>query len=220
MSIIGERFGRLVVVSAGSRAGQWICQCDCGNQKEAAKGNLTAGRTKSCGCLRKERPNGTTHGSTGTLTHRRWLSMRRRCLDSSQPYYPNYGGRGITVCARWDQFENFLSDMGECPSPAMTLDRIDSNGNYEPANCRWATSKQQCRNTRKNRLLTLNGETMCVADWAERTGIKAQAILNRLRYGWTVERALTQTRDGRENNGRKLEGDQIAIPVHSNRGNV
>lgn len=203
MGIIGHRFGRLVVLSVGSRTGHWLCQCDCGSKMEATKANLKHGRTKSCGCIRKERNNGSTHGQTGSLTHKRWLSMRRRCMDSSQPYYHNYGGRGISVCDRWDSFENFLEDMGECPSPEMTLDRIDSNGNYGPENCRWATHSQQNRNTSKNRLLTLNGETMCVADWADRTAIKPQTILNRLRYGWSVEKTLTSTGDGRQTNGRK-----------------
>jgi len=95
------------------------------------------------------------------------------------------------VCERWLKFENFLEDMGE-PEQGMTIDRADNEGNYEPGNCRWATRKQQGRNTRANRRLTHNGQTLCLAEWAERTGILYQTIHKRIcSYGWTVERALT-----------------------------
>lgn len=197
--MIGERFGRLVV-TGGAPSGRVTCQCDCGTICEKLPSNLRGGKTKSCGCIRKERNNHTTHGGTGTLTHKRWRTMRRRCTDMNLPGYANYGGKGISVCERWQSFPAFLEDMGECPSADMTIDRIDPAGNYEPGNCRWATKLQQARNTTANRVLEFDGRRMCVAEWADEIGIKSQAILNRLRYGWSIEKTLTYLRDARENN--------------------
>lgn len=110
--------------------------------------------------------------------------------------YANYGGRGITVCERWEKFENFLADMGE-PPPGMELDRIDVDGNYEPSNCRWATEAEQVRNRRRAKrstnMLTFRGETLCISDWAKRTGIKRRCIHDRLsKMNWSVEDALTR----------------------------
>ena len=117
--------------------------------------------------------------------------MLTRCNNKNDTRYQWYGGRGITVCDRWSKFENFLADMGERPEK-MTLDRIDTNGNYCPENCRWATNKQQHRNKRSNRLLTHDGETKCVAEWAETVGISQGALASRIDvYGWSVEKALT-----------------------------
>ena len=122
-----------------------------------------------------------------------WLGMRQRCRNPRNQDFPTYGGRGIRVCERWDSFLTFLEDMGPKPSRKHELDRYpDKNGNYEPGNCRWATRTQNVRNTRFNRLITFNGETLCLAEWAERTGISAGLLQGRLtRLKWTVERALT-----------------------------
>lgn len=197
--LIGQKFGRLTVEAQGARPYHWLCRCDCGASKEVKGGNLTSGRTGSCGCFRTERPNHVTHGATGTLTHKRWRAMRARCMNPNADGYANYGGRGIVICERWDSFENFLADMGECPGPAFTIERSDTDGNYEPSNCRWATKTEQARNTRANRMLTHDGLTLCVSEWAERIGLPSQTILNRLRYGWSVERTLTETGDARVN---------------------
>jgi hypothetical protein len=117
------------------------------------------------------------------------MAMRRRCQDRNATAYANYGGRGITVCDRWQTFENFAADMGPMPE-GFTLDRIDGNGNYEPANCRWASYTQQARNLRTNRMLTCDGETHCVSEWAEIKGMSVKTLGTRLSRGWTVERAL------------------------------
>ncbi|DBA08807.1 hypothetical protein PALA5_05049 [Pseudomonas aeruginosa] len=183
----GQRFGCLVVLR--SNRGRSVCRCDCGAIHEASNGNIRHGKTKSCGCL-KAQGNHRTHGSTGTLTHKRWLSMTRRCRDEKCIGYENYGGRGITVCDRWMSFENFLADMGEC-QPDMTLDRIDPNGNYEPDNCRWADKTTQARNTRANRLMTWNGQTHCVEEWAEIIGVSSRSLMSRIRLGWSDEKALS-----------------------------
>lgn len=120
--------------------------------------------------------------------------MLQRCHNNDHEHYDLYGGRGVVVCARWlgeGGFANFVADMGERPT-GKTLDRFpDQNGNYEQANCRWATATEQARNRRTNRLLTLNGEALPVSAWSERVGIASVTILDRLRRGWTVSRALT-----------------------------
>ena len=121
-----------------------------------------------------------------------WKQMRRRCSIPTHPKYHLYGARGIRVCDRWnDSFVAFYADMGPRPSPAHSIDRIDNNGHYTANNCRWATRQQQGRNTRRNRLLTLDGRTMCVQDWSDETGIHTRTIRTRLDRGWSIERALT-----------------------------
>ena len=133
------------------------------------------------------------HGMWKTPEFKVWLSMRARCLCKTHKQYAAYGGRGISVCERWmDAFENFYADMGPRPSCQYSIDRINNDGNYEPDNCRWATRKQQQRNTRTVRPLTHDGLTLCVSEWAERLGINNRTILTRLRRGWPIGLALSQ----------------------------
>lgn len=131
--------------------------------------------------------------SNGKLTpeYVSWCRMRNRCNNKNAPQYQWYGGRGISICARWEYFPAFLEDMGPKPSPRHTLDRIDNDGNYEPNNCRWATAKEQARNSRKAHNVTLNGETRCIAEWTELTGLKGPTIRHRLRHGYDVASALS-----------------------------
>lgn len=133
----------------------------------------------------------TTHRMTKTRTFRIWQKMRRRCNDPKEQNYSRYGGRGITVCDRWaDSFETFLADMGVCPD-GMTLDRVNADGNYEPANCRWATMLTQSRNRTNNVILEHDGRSMCMSEWAAETGIRIGTLWWRHRAGWSVERILT-----------------------------
>lgn len=137
----------------------------------------------------------TKHGSARrgkkTPAYRIWESMYRRCNLPSQSSYPLYGGRGISVCERWRTFDNFVADMGE-PAEGMSLDRIDSNGNYEPGNCRWVPLDAQMRNKRCNVNLTFQGETMCLAEWARKVGLKPKTLRARIYdHGLSVEAALT-----------------------------
>lgn len=125
-----------------------------------------------------------------TSTYTIWKTMVARCTRPHAKDFPRYGGRGITVCERWRTFANFLADMGERPA-GLTLDRKDGTGGYEPANCRWATPKEQARNRRNNVLLTHDGQTATVAEWAERTGLERKTLEYRVRAGWPAERALT-----------------------------
>jgi len=199
----GEPYGRLTVVaevdrriSGGQSKRQFLCRCKCGNTIVAQLTHLRTGHTVSCGCHRKSRlgKENRTHGRAGSRLYRVWSDMKSRCYTPSSTGYPFYGGRGITVCARWRKsFEAFVKDMGDCP-PRMTIDRIDTTGNYTPKNCRWVTIAQQQRNRRNNRLVTHDGRTQCLAAWAEETGLPQSTLNNRLRLGWTVERALTTPR--------------------------
>jgi hypothetical protein len=116
--------------------------------------------------------------------------MMQRCYDERVRSYRLYGGRGIVVCERWKSPENFVADMGPKPTAQHSIDRIDVNGNYEPSNCRWATSKQQCRNKRNNLLLTSGGLTLSLSEWAERTGLSRQMIFHRKRVGWSDSDAV------------------------------
>jgi hypothetical protein len=121
-----------------------------------------------------------------------WLSMLARCYNETHKHYSHYGGRGIKVCTRWkNDFDAFLKDMGRRPSDRSTIDRIDNDGNYTPENCRWVSYKTNLRNKGNNLRLTHNGETLTLAEWAERTGISRITIGARLRKGWTTDKALT-----------------------------
>lgn len=134
------------------------------------------------------------HGGYGTPEYRVWCAMIQRCYGKKHKRIAQYAGRGITVCDRWrHSFPNFLSDMGKRPSPDLSLDRIDNDKGYSPENCRWATRKQQQRNRSVNRLLTFQGETKPMAEWAEMLHVRPKLVANRLRdLGWSVERALTE----------------------------
>lgn len=150
----GHRFGRLVAIrDAGRDAGHhrlWLCQCDCGQETTVSTNRLRTGNTKSCGCLYREAhtTHGATRGGRRTVEFTAWSHMLRRCNDHRHPQFKDYGGRGIRVCARWDDFAAFAADMGPRPSPKHSLDRIDVNGNYDPSNCRWATKDVQQHNRR------------------------------------------------------------------------
>lgn len=130
------------------------------------------------------------HGLSKTPEFRTWTSMMTRCRNPRSQDYPRYGGRGIIVCERWNTFVNFLADMGHKPSRRHSIDRINTNGNYEPSNCRWATPIQQSRNQRSNRVIELNGRSQCVADWAEEYGMAPDTLRHRLDRGFSLEESL------------------------------
>ena len=153
LDVTGQRFNRLVVLGRSERksaAGAlWVCRCDCGRETVSTSLKLRRGTTKSCGCFKFEIMLNLRHGHSKmkSRTYRTWKEMRQRCMNPNSDKWQWYGGRGITICAEWDDFERFLSDMGERPEK-MTLDRIDSDGDYCKDNCRWATAKQQAETNR------------------------------------------------------------------------
>lgn len=208
-NLIGKRFSRLVVVEQlESRKGplkrgfaRWRCVCDCGKETIAETSRLNRGHKKSCGCLAAtaivERT--LTHGMTGTSEYRIWSGLKRRCLDPVCNSYPRYGGRGITVCEEWMDFASFFADMGPRPSKKHSLDRINNNGPYSPENCRWATAKDQARNTSRSRRYAFHGKRLTIPDIAEQTGIPRMTLFNRLRSGVPVALAADPKFDARRN---------------------
>ena len=146
-----------------------------------------SGREKGCWNPSKHRE--ATRGNP-TRTYRIWTLMRSRCNDKNNKGYRWYGGRGISVCERWNDYTAFLWDMGPAPD-GSSIERIDNDGNYEPSNCCWATPREQARNKSSNAWLTLNGERMIVADWAARTGLVHSTIRRRMLRGWSAEEILT-----------------------------
>ena len=161
--LVGQRFGRLTVTALSDKRYRfkepprmWLCRCDCGTNRIVAGSSLTRGLTKSCGCLHVERTREakTTHGDTPktgvSKEYGAWRGAKCRCYNTRSKHYPRWGGRGIVMCDEWrTDFSRFLADMGRCPEPYMSLDRIDNDGPYAPANCRWATPLQQRHNQRR-----------------------------------------------------------------------
>lgn len=206
--MIGRTYGRLQIVrpadsrrrADGKMKRHYLCRCQCGNEISVAADNLRSGNTKSCGCLRKEkmrenRCDGSrlVHGMTGTAEYRIWAHLKARCTNPEDASYPNYGGRGITVCDEWRaSFEAFLKDMGVRPSARHTIERLDNQSGYSPGNCIWATYKQQANNTRGNRVISYDGNTMTLAQWSDRLDISYDVLSRRVLSGWTIHRAFTQ----------------------------
>jgi len=190
----GMKIGSLTVICDGpievdsrnkKRSTTW-CVCNCGNLKKVISYNLTKSKsiTKTCGrCNEKYK--------RGTPTYSSWSAMKSRCNNKNATGYKNYGGRGITVCDRWDLYENFYKDMGERPT-GTTLDKIDNNGNYYKDNCRWATQKEQTNNRRTCRFITARGKTQTVSQWGEELHINSSTIIERLNRGWSEERSLEE----------------------------
>lgn len=204
---IGYRSGLLTAVREIKRLNErtgyqhtwWVCRCECGNEKEVIPSHLRREGVKSCGCQTNawKARNATKHGLYGTPAYKTWIEINRRCFNPKFKKWANYGGRGITVCERWRTFENFLADMGERPFPKAEIDRIDSNGHYEPGNCRWTDRATQMRNVSTNRYVTANGRTMILSDWSRETGLDTSIICTRIKNGWTEEDAVTRGTDHR-----------------------
>lgn len=187
----GLRFGRLIVIAFDKRSSHgalyYWCRCECGTEKSIEGNSIRRGDTVSCGCY--SRRISTTHGKSRTPTYTSWRNMIQRCTNPKNKRYQCYGGRGIIVCEKWRQFENFLADMGECP-PSYTIERQNNDGNYEPSNCRWATIAEQAVNRSNNSRIEFRGQKRLLRDWAAEIGIDRRTLHRRLKCGWPLERAL------------------------------
>ena len=198
----GQKYGRLMVISTHKISGTYRyfakCRCVCGSEPifvrvDALRKTEGGSRqpTKSCGCLQKEQV--TKHGAWGHPLFTIWSSMMDRCYKPKCDHFHLYGNRGITVCDRWHDVNNFIQDVSDEYRKGLQIDRIDNNGNYSKDNCRWATRSQQMRNKRTNINLTLNGETHCLIEWSHITGINYGTLVERVSVlKWPVEKALTQ----------------------------
>ena len=159
--------------------------CDCGSLTKVLASNLRSGNTKSCGCRRRSvtREKATKHGLASKRIYWQWNNIMRRCYDPKFPAYKDYGGRGISVDPRWHNVESFYADVGDKPE-GMSIDRVDNNANYGPGNWRWATQKEQVRNTRRNVHITHRGETKTLVEWSEIWGIPYSRLWVRVKLGW------------------------------------
>lgn len=214
VNIAGRRYGRLIALEyMGRKNGRtlWRCQCDCGNETITGYSNLINGITRSCGCLEEENRLANMKLATKNRTksvsnplefgvinqhplYSIWSSMLTRCNNSNRKSYKHYGGRGIKVCERWQGecgFENFIKDMGERPSPKHSIDRIDYNGDYCPENCRWATQKEQCNNTRSNHYVIIRGKRISARFLFESIGMYSRCIINQLIDGVDINFILS-----------------------------
>lgn len=195
IDLTGQRFGRFTVMERGNSKNNevmWLCRCDCGNEKFVEGHHLKDGTSKSCGCINKERFE--THGKSNTRLFRIWTGMKQRCYNCKTQYYKIYGGHGIEVCEEWrNDFQTFYDwAMANGYSENLSIDRIDSDGNYEPLNCRWVTNVEQANNKRSNYLLELNGKIQTITKWSKEFGISTQTIKHRIKkLGWSVEKAIT-----------------------------
>ncbi len=183
LDLLDQQFGRLKVLARAPNKGRhtmWACKCSCGGSIVTATTRLRLGQTKSCGCFATEskRAKATTHGMSHTPTHRSWIAMRRRCNEPNSTQYKWYGARGITVCKRWEKFENFLADMGERPT-GTTLDRINNDKNYSPANCRWAMQSEQVAKQGKTLRIEYQGETKTLREWARQMNVRVETLYGR-----------------------------------------
>lgn len=163
IDLTGKTFGRWTVLKRAENRGNhvyWICKCECGSERPVTSDRLRRNISKSCGCWQKEKAKQlkTTHGKHSTPEYRVWIDIKTRCNNSNHKHYNHYGGRGIRVCERWmNNFENFLTDIGERPSPDHTIERINVNGDYEPYNCKWETWLGQSQNRRPRGQSDCNG---------------------------------------------------------------
>ncbi len=195
---VGKVFGRLTIIE--ELKNQFVLtSCVCGKTHRVVKNDLRTGSTKSCGCLQKENTRQRLTGNPSKnrknknvdeSTYINWYHMLRRCYTKTCISYKNYGGKGITVCERWHNFDNFFEDMGKRPKKDMSVDRIDTFGNYSPENCKWATKLEQNRNKRKTIKVLLNGKTISLIEACSILNLNYSTIHSRVTRGRTPQQAL------------------------------
>lgn len=220
-NMIGKKFGKLKVISLHHTkqkysknkgvkvkdgfAYYYECECECGNVCVVEKYKLKSGHTKSCGCLKKEKISNLNykHGMEKSRLYHIWQGVKRRCLNSNEIGYKDYGAKGITICDEWKNNSSIFIEwaLNNGYNDSLTIDRIDNTKGYNPENCRWSTPAQQARNTKTNHLITYNNKTYCIAEWAEILGFSYNTLYNRInKYKWTIEKAFTTPQRKRTGN--------------------
>lgn len=197
-NIVGKTYGKLTVISYShsNNGAYWLCRCECGRELISNHHALASGK-KGCKYCSHQ-----THGLSKTKEFKVWQGIQQRCHNPDDTNFHKYGMKGISVCKRWrDSFMNFYSDMGQAPTKRHTLDRIESTGNYEPGNCRWATYEEQNNNRSCNVFIELNGESKTLPQWCRAYGLDARTVRSRIyEHGWSVIDALTTPPIKRANN--------------------
>ena len=199
LDISNQRFGRLTAINYSyTKNGRayWNCKCDCGNYKDISTKDLRRGTIRSCGCLRVEisRSRMTTHGATYSRLYNIWTSMKQRCETSKQKkFVRDYQNRGIKICKEWHDFSVFQKwALENGYKENLSIDRIDNNKGYFPENCRWVDNLIQANNKRNNHWLTYNNKTQTIAQWARELGMNYNTLDQRIRMGWSVEKAFNK----------------------------
>lgn len=211
IDISGQKFGRITALKRSKKTigkvKAWECVCDCGTNMLRTAGSLRHavkfGGKKghvglSCGCLQREKASAAckkrnaTHGLSRTCEYKVWAGMKNRCYNKNDLTYQQYGGRGVKVCERWHNFENFIVDMEQRPSKKHTLGRKDNNGDYAPENCRWETTTEQNRNKGDTKKIAFSGKFQSTAEWCREWGISRGCFIGRLRRGWSLFDSLTK----------------------------
>lgn len=193
MDIIGKKYNMLTCLKKDESKDKryYIFKCDCGKEKSIIFQNVLCGYSKSCGCLLLK-GNNTKHGGKGTRLYNIWKSMRERCNNPNNINHKTYYDNGIKVCAEWDDFSVFKKwALSNGYSEKLTIDRIDSKGNYNPLNCRWATYIEQANNTKSTRFITFNGKTLSYSQWERELGLSRGLISSRISKGWNIEKVLS-----------------------------
>ena len=216
MDLTGDKFGYLTAIRMANertRNGriQWECVCECGNHVIVPAHKLRCGEVKSCGCHKYDCNHRSKKAKNNPRLYNVYCSMKKRCNTPTSDHYSDYGGRGITICDEWKNFDAFCdwalengynedADKFEC-----TIDRIDNSKGYSPENCRWVSMLEQSNNKRNNRLLTYNGKTQTVSEWSREYGFKNNVITQRLERGWSVEKTLSTPQLWRTSWSKKRE---------------
>ena len=192
----GDVFGDLTIIGPSKSQvvgfSRWLCVCVCGKKVDVIGSDLVSGNTKSCGCrrVRVSKVLHKKHGLSKSPEYQVWAGMIARCGNPKHEAYQYYGGRGISVCARWKSFEKFFEDIGKRPSARHLLERIDNDGNYGPRNVKWATRVEQGQNKRNNHLICIRGKEKTISAWARELRIDRTILKDRIRRGWTEVEAV------------------------------
>jgi len=199
---IGKKFGRWTVLGFAHKTKAtyfWKCKCDCGIERAVRMGDISNGKSVSCGCfsIETQKRIKTIHGQAGnkgenSKEYNCWKAIKYRCYARTGQDWPDYGGRGIEVCSRWfSSFNNFFEDMGKKPSNRHSIERKDVNKDYCKENCMWATPSEQANNKRCTLRFEFDGKNMTLSGWSDLTGVSRTALYTRIRNGWTLHRTFT-----------------------------